>query len=86
MTYNVWATPLKLPFPDFGPPLYTAGSSKRDIFNRAMTQTIGLKPEGCILTNDNWCGFTPETYSDEKSCWDVSCLDLILCNPAADLT
>ena len=72
MTYNVWQVPLKLPFPDFGPPLYNAGNSKRDLEERAMAQTIGLKPEGCIMQNGNWCAFTPPKYSDQNGCWAVS--------------
>lgn len=45
MTFNIWDKPMKLPFPEFGPPTYT-GSSKRDIDVRSVQskQTIGLKP------------------------------------------
>ena len=75
MTYNIWAVPLRLPFPDFGPPLYTgAGNNpKRGLGARAMTQAIGLKPEGCVIENVNWCGFMPPNYGDQKSCYQVSC-------------
>ncbi len=72
MTFNIWAQPMKLPFPDFGPPVYTAGSSKRSIKARAMTQTIGLKPDACVMENNNWCGFMPSSYTDQTGCWAVS--------------
>ena len=72
MTYNVWQKPLKLPFPDFGSPLYTGGDSKRSLATRAaMTQTYGLKPEGCVMENANWCGFLPPKYNDQASCSSV---------------
>ena len=72
MTFNIWQVPMKLPFPDYGPPVYSGGSSKRDIQARAMTQDIGLKPDGCVMTNSNWCGFMPPSYTDQNSCWAVS--------------
>ncbi len=73
MTFNIWSVPMKLPFPDFGPPVYTGGSSKRGPQERAaMTQTIGLKPETCVMANGNWCGFMPPTYSDQNDCYTVS--------------
>ena len=71
MTFNIWAQPMKLPFPDFGPPVYTAGSSKRALEARAMTQTIGLKPDACVMENGNWCGFMPSSYTDETGCYAV---------------
>lgn len=65
MTYNIWKVPLQLPFPDFGPPVYSGSPSKRDLETRAtMEQTIGLKPEGCVMQNGNWCGFMPPSYND----------------------
>lgn len=74
MTFNIYDQPMKLPFPDFGPPLYTAGSSKRNFEARAITQTIGLKPDGCVMENVNWCGFMPSSYTDETGCYAVSIL------------
>jgi Auxiliary Activity family 9 (formerly GH61) len=35
-------------------------------------QTEGLKPEGCIMVNGNWCGFEVKSYSDENGCWSSS--------------
>ena len=72
MTYNIYATPLKLPFPDFGPPLYNPGSSKRSLVERDTTQTIGLKPSDCVMENGNWCAVMPPSYTDQNGCWDVS--------------
>ena len=74
MTYNIWQTPLKLPFPQFGPPTYTGSSAKRDIEVRTSQtkQTLGLKPANCIIENNNWCGVTLPSSSDEGSCWASS--------------
>lgn len=41
---------------------------KRD----TLVQTEGLKPEGCIFVNGNWCGFEVPSYTDQDSCWAVS--------------
>ena len=71
MTYNIWTVPLKLPFPSFGPPLYTSNHTKRSLKARTMSQTIGLKPEGCVMENANWCGFMPPSYTDASSCYIV---------------
>ena len=78
MTFNIYDQPMKLPFPSFGPPVYTAGSSKRELKVRVMTQTIGLKPDGCVMQNANWCGFLPPSYTDETGCYAVSLLARIL--------
>jgi hypothetical protein len=73
MTYNIWATPLKLPFPQFGPPTYSSQSSKRSLHARAtLTQTEGLKPKDCLIENGNWCGVKLPSSSDEGSCWASS--------------
>lgn len=39
------------------------------------SQTEGLKPEGCIVENGEWCGKEIPDYSDEKGCWtsDADC-------------
>ncbi|PSK46417.1 hypothetical protein B9Z65_5385 [Elsinoe australis] len=34
-----------------------------------QSQTDGLKPEGCILENANWCGTEVPDYTDEDGCW-----------------
>ena len=70
MTYNIYTQPLKLPFPDFGPPVFTSGS-KRSIEERATAQTLGLLPANCVLQNGNWCGIELASYSDQSGCWNV---------------
>ncbi|KAI4287723.1 MAG: hypothetical protein L6R35_003016 [Caloplaca aegaea] len=74
MTFHVWNKPKQFSFPQFGPPTYQGGSSKRAIDTRAdqLEQTLGLKPANCIMENDNWCGLTLPGYSDEKGCWASS--------------
>ncbi|RHZ72754.1 hypothetical protein CDV55_105083 [Aspergillus turcosus] len=125
MTYNIYKTPLSLPYPMYGPPVYKAGAiesantasantapantasantastntasvnaasanaesadtgsvpanvcksknkkKRASKKKRAMlVQTKGLKPEGCILVRDNWCGFEVPSYTDEDGCW-----------------
>ena len=78
MTYNVWKVPLQLPFPDFGPPLYSPLKPKFRRDKRAVTQTFGLKPDNCAMTNANWCAFMPPTYSDQNGCWAVGTPLLLL--------
>jgi len=73
MTFNIWQVPMKLPFPEFGPPVYTGGSSKRDLEPRgSFVQTIGLTPPDCVMQNGNWCGFMPPKYTDQNGCYAVS--------------
>ena len=72
MTYHVWDNTLKLPFPWFGAKPYVSGSSsKRDLHQRAtQTQTEGLAPTNCLIPNDNWCGTSLPSSSDEASCYN----------------
>ena len=73
LTFSLYDQPMKLPYPMFGPPVYTASSSsKRSISRRAMQQTQGLEPANCVLQNVNWCGIEIDSYSDETGCWDAS--------------
>ncbi|KAL9607822.1 MAG: hypothetical protein Q9167_007304 [Letrouitia subvulpina] len=74
MTFDIWTAPKHLSFPQFGPPIYKSGSSKREIHGRTVqtVQTIGLKPADCVIQNNNWCGTTIARYSDEKSCYAAS--------------
>ncbi|KAL8641635.1 MAG: hypothetical protein Q9228_001584 [Teloschistes exilis] len=74
MTFHIWNAPKQLYFPQFSPPTYKSGSSKRDIETRAdqLKQTFGLKPANCIMENDNWCGLTLPSYSTENGCWGAS--------------
>lgn len=43
-----------------------------------MVQAVGLKPAGCILVRDNWCGYEVPSYTDEDGCWAVSSSSLSL--------
>jgi Auxiliary Activity family 9 (formerly GH61) len=56
-----------------------AGSSPTPVANVKSSsspsvggQTEGLKPEGCIMENGNWCGFEVPSYTDENGCWSSS--------------
>lgn len=72
MTYHIWDTPLKLPFPSIGPPTYSSQSSKRTLNTRAtLVQNEGLKPQNCLIQNGNWCGVELPRSSDEGSCYAV---------------
>ena len=73
MTYNVWKQPLPLPFPQFGPPVYSSSAVKmRRGTNSKEVQTIGLKPDDCVISNANWCGVMPPNYTNQDGCWAVS--------------
>ncbi|CAN9310723.1 unnamed protein product [Alternaria alternata] len=43
----------------------TAGGTQK----ASTTQADGLKPEGCIMENANWCGKEVSSYNTEKGCW-----------------
>ena len=70
MTFNIYDQPMKLPYPIFGPPVYTS-TSKRGLELRSDQQMEGLKPANCVLENDNWCGIELADYSGETACWNV---------------
>lgn len=94
VSFNVWETPMDLPYPIPGPAVYengAAGSLKREVHGHARvharlhekalatvekrdTQTEGLKPEGCVVENGNWCGFEVASYTDQVGCWNVRIL------------
>lgn len=84
MTYHVWETPLK-PFQWYGATPYVSGSgSKRNVHVRTTaTQQEGLPPNGCLIPNDNWCGTTLPSCSDEGSCYAV-CSDRLSTNSSAN--
>lgn len=84
MTYHVWETPLK-PFQWYGATPYVSGSgSKRNVHVRTTaTQQEGLPPNGCLIPNDNWCGTTLPSCSDEGSCYTV-CSDRLSTNSSAN--
>ena len=72
MTFDIWTNSGKVPFPSFGPKVYT-GTSKRSIEGRSpMQQKVGLKPADCVMQNANWCGLALPQYSDATGCWAAS--------------
>ncbi|KAM0718666.1 hypothetical protein Q7P37_005737 [Cladosporium fusiforme] len=65
-TYNPFEKPLK----DYkvpGPKVYEPSSSGVSVM-KSMKQTDGLG-EGCIVTNNNWCGKELPDFSNEEGCW-----------------
>ena len=71
MTFSIYDQPMKLPYPMFGPPVYTS-TSKRSLSPRSVQQTEGLVPANCVLENVNWCGIELASYSDQAGCWNSS--------------
>ena len=72
MTFNIWTNSGKVPFPTFGPKVYT-GTSKRMIGGRSpFQQKVGMKPADCVMQNANWCGLALPSYSDATGCWAAS--------------
>lgn len=62
--YNRPASEYVVPGPKIAK-LTSRGVSKAS----ANVQTTGLKPEGCIVENGNWCGKEVASYTTEKGCW-----------------
>ncbi|KAN0083802.1 Glycosyl hydrolase family 61 domain containing protein [Elaphomyces granulatus] len=71
MAYNIYTTPLALPYPMYGPPVYQPGPGNGN-GSYPPPQCEGLKPKGCIFVNGNWCGYEVPSYTDQKSCWNSS--------------
>jgi hypothetical protein len=77
VSYDIWTTPLVLPYPIPGPAVYEDSESATTNVKLAVSaekQTEGLEPAGCILTVGNWCGIELDAYSTETGCWNVSIL------------
>lgn len=74
LTFNIYESPMKLPYPRVGPEVWKGASKEKRDESSTMTQDKGLKPEGCILVRDDWCGFEVPAYEDENGCWEVSAL------------
>lgn len=53
-------------------PVTTENQSSTPTSSPSSGQTEGLKPEGCIMVNGNWCGFEVKSYTDEPGCWSSS--------------
>lgn len=62
--YNKPASEYVVPGPKVAK-LTAGGVSKAS----STVQTHGLKPEGCIVENANWCGKEVASYTTEKGCW-----------------
>lgn len=79
MTFNIWKQPMALPYPSFGPTVYSDNeTTKRAIEARsAAVQTTGLMPANCVLEVGNWCGIEIAPYTTEAGCWNASqnCFD-----------
>jgi hypothetical protein len=62
-----------IPIP-FGPPCgqncphRKPNRKVRERRENAIVQTEGMKPEGCIMVNANWCGLELPLYHDEATC------------------
>ncbi|KAL4784453.1 glycosyl hydrolase family 61-domain-containing protein [Aspergillus varians] len=73
LTYNLYATPLELPYPSIGPSVYRPSTAVAKSANsEEAVQSKGLQPKGCILVRDDWCGFEVPSYSDQDGCWASS--------------
>lgn len=72
LTFNIYDKPMALPYPPLGPPVYKPKSNPDTTEGNSQEQTEGLKPEGCIFVNGNWCGFEVPSYNNEEECWAVS--------------
>jgi hypothetical protein len=82
-SFDLYAQPMKLPYPIPGPPVAKLKSSGQAV---SVQMKNGLQPTGCILeVGSNWCGFEVDDYSDERGCWNVSQkLDNIDCTEGRD--
>jgi hypothetical protein len=46
--------------------------AKSSTASTAAAQNQGLKPQGCLVENANWCGVEVPSYADEAGCWAAS--------------
>jgi hypothetical protein len=60
----------KYPVP--GPAVAKLVAKSNSAKTASTSQTDGVKPEGCIVENANWCGKEVPSYSDETGCWAAS--------------
>jgi hypothetical protein len=73
VTYDIYAKPLALPYPNVGPaPIDTSSSGSSGSVSSVAQQTIGLDPGNCIAHNGNWCGVEVEKYTSESAGWAQS--------------
>ncbi|KAI9789145.1 MAG: hypothetical protein M1833_002762 [Piccolia ochrophora] len=73
LSFNLYISPLELPYPALGPKLYQGSSSSRRaklaVRQNGSKQSEGLKPKDCVCVNANWCGTEVPSYTDEPGCW-----------------
>lgn len=77
VTFNIYNSPLALPYSPPGPAVFFPTSSLPRVRGRprravAAVQTQGQIPTNCLLKNANWCGREVSRYSDEAGCWAAS--------------
>jgi hypothetical protein len=65
--YNTDNAKYTMPGPAVAKLVAKAGSA-----STSSSQSQGLKPEGCLVENANWCGKEVSSYSDESGCWAAS--------------
>lgn len=84
MTYNIYLGPEhNAAYPDYGPPVYKSSGQSNGKGNQV--QTKGLKKEGCVLEDGDWCGVEVPKYTDEHGCWEVSVPSVTAVSPCADV-
>ncbi|KAH8728810.1 glycosyl hydrolase family 61-domain-containing protein [Phaeosphaeriaceae sp. PMI808] len=66
--YNTDNAKYTMPGPSVAKLVAKSGQAKA----ASSSQSQGLKPEGCLVENANWCGTEVSSYSDEKGCWAAS--------------
>ncbi|KAI9667977.1 MAG: hypothetical protein M1821_000797 [Bathelium mastoideum] len=69
--FDIWTTPLALPYPLPGPVVanLTSSSSGKDSTQPLpLVQTEGLPPANCIISNANWCGTELTPYTTAAGC------------------
>jgi hypothetical protein len=64
-SFNVYDSPLKLPYPIPGPDVATLVPSSA---KGQTTQTEGVKPANCVDESGNWCGLEVADYSTKEAC------------------
>lgn len=56
-------------YPVPGPKVAKLVAKSESAGTASSSQSEGLKPEGCILENGNWCGKEVPDYSSQTGCW-----------------
>ncbi|KAL3477298.1 glycosyl hydrolase family 61-domain-containing protein [Aspergillus californicus] len=72
LVFNLYETPLALPYPSFGPAVYEPTARGLRSEGKEVVQGTGFEPAGCILVRDDWCGFEVDSYDTQDGCWASS--------------